>query len=224
MGWFSKEEKVPTLSRSPEGLAMPKKDPSMANDLPELPSFPNSPHNDSFNQEMVKSAVTDTNLPGENEVHFDIPEGVNITEEHGGSLLPPLPQRKPEETQEEAPVHESLKPKNLLPTKPITPVKTMPKDLPMSSISPSPEKKVAEKIFPAQKQPGEPIFVRFDKFSSSQKNFKKIKDKVSDIEKTLQKIADVKQKEDDELNKWAGEVDGLKMKLSQIDSEIFDQI
>jgi hypothetical protein len=171
---------------------------------------------------MVKSAVTDSSLPGENEVHFDIPEGVDITEEHKGSLLPELPPREIEGVSEEPNNLKSLKPQNLLPPKPFTPIKTNIKK-PSSTIH-SPDRKNKQEIPPPKKQLGEPIFVRFDKFSASQKNFKKITEKVSDIEKTLQKIADVKQKEDDELNKWAGEIEELKIRLSQIDSEIFDQI
>jgi len=224
MGWFSKEEKVPTLPQSPKELTMPEKNSSMSNELPELPTFPNSPHAENLNQEMVKSAVNDSNLPGENEVHFDIPEGVNITEEHGGSMLPSLPPRNSEDVHEN---HHSLvptKPNGLLPTSSAIPEK------PLSSpvVSPtSPEKPLGQatpKKTVSKKDANEPIFVRFDKFLASQKNFKKIQDKIADVEKTLAKISDIKQKEDEELTKWASEVEDLKARLSQIDDDVFNQI
>jgi len=224
MGWFSKEEKVPTLPASPKGLSMPEKNPSMSNELPELPTLPNTPHTENLNQEMVKSAVSDSNLPGENEVHFDIPEGVDITEEHGGSMLPSLPPRGPEDVHEN---HHSLvpaKPNGLIPPNPTVP-ETSPAPVVVSPASPGKNLSPAmPKKTLAKKESNEPIFIRFDKFLSSQKNFKKIQDKIADVEKTLAKIADIKQKEDEELNKWASEVEGLKTRLSQIDDDVFNQI
>jgi hypothetical protein len=70
----------------------------------------------------------------------------------------------------------------------------------------------------------EPIFVRIDKFQSAQKHFEQIKDKVKEIESIIGKIKDVKSKEEVELKGWAEDVERIKSKLSEIDSDIFDQI
>jgi hypothetical protein len=70
----------------------------------------------------------------------------------------------------------------------------------------------------------EPIFVRIDKFQSAQKHFEQIKNKVKEIESTIGKIKDVKSKEEVELKGWTEDVERIKSRLSEIDSDIFDQI
>ncbi|MCR4284620.1 MAG: hypothetical protein NUV97_01085 [archaeon] len=69
----------------------------------------------------------------------------------------------------------------------------------------------------------EPIFVRIDKFQASQKNFKEIREKVTDIENVLEKIKGVRAKEEEEINNWSTEVEKLKSRLTDIDSDIFNQ-
>jgi tetrahydromethanopterin S-methyltransferase subunit G len=70
----------------------------------------------------------------------------------------------------------------------------------------------------------EPIFVRIDKFQSAQKNFEHIKEKVKEIESVLGKIKSVRSKEEDELSGWADDIEKIKARLSEVDSDIFDQI
>ena len=70
----------------------------------------------------------------------------------------------------------------------------------------------------------DPIYVRIDRFQSSKKNFDKIKEKVTEVEKTLRKIKDVKEKEESELDEWSLEIEKLKSRLSEIDSDIFSQL
>ena len=48
--------------------------------------------------------------------------------------------------------------------------------------------------------------------------------RISRIESVLQKIKDVKSDEEKELEKWTGEVEKIKSRLSEIDSDIFDQL
>jgi len=73
-------------------------------------------------------------------------------------------------------------------------------------------------------KPMEPIFVRLDKFQASQKNFKEVKEKVAEIEGVLKKIKEVKAKEDEQISNWSTEIEKLKTRLSEIDSDIFSQI
>ncbi len=70
----------------------------------------------------------------------------------------------------------------------------------------------------------EPIFVRIDKFQIAQKNFGRIKDKIKNIELVLRKIKDVKSQEEVELKSWAEDVEKIKSRLTEIDTDIFSQI
>jgi len=70
----------------------------------------------------------------------------------------------------------------------------------------------------------EPIFVRIDKFQESKKDFIEIKTRLKDIENVLRKIKDVKVKEDAEIETWTQNIETLKARLSEIDSNIFDKL
>jgi|TARA_B100002003_G_scaffold245498_1_gene273405 hypothetical protein len=70
----------------------------------------------------------------------------------------------------------------------------------------------------------EPIFVRIDRFQSAQKSFEIVKSRLKEIESILKKIKDIRLKEDKEMNSWNEEIEDVKEKLSEIDSDIFDQI
>ena len=193
MGLFSKKEDVPTIPPAPQLPPLPKSQEPEKKDLPELPSFPSDSKNETLNQEMVKSAVSD--IPEDNEVNVEIPEGLHIEEEpkEESMMIPPKPslnevipeppQRRTLEINE--PTTNNKKPKT---------------------------------------RETEPIFVRIDKFQSAQKNFEKIKEKVKEIESVLRKIKDVKSQEETELKGWTEDVEKIKARLSEIDSGIFDQI
>jgi len=184
MGLFGKKEEVPKIPTAPTLPELPKIE--AAPGLPELPSFPSHPKNNDLNQEMVKSAVTDT--PSLEETKID---------EH-----PKSPPKQP--------IKESIP---TLPKPPIEkPIPTLPK-------IPSPPKNSKP-----EQNANEPIFVRIDKFQSSQKNFETIKDKVREIEAVLRKIKDIKLQEEEELKGWTEDIEKLKSRLTEIDNEIFNQI
>jgi len=201
MGWFSKKEEVPELPDSPILPEFPKSDEEKKKELPELPSFPSDSKNENFNQEMVKSAVGDNTSLGENEVHVEIPKNLHIEEVNKGeSLIPPKPSREHIAPEPSLEIKESAIPK-------------LPKREPIKHLG-----------HKATDDPTEPIFVRIDKFQSAQKNFEHIKNKIGNIESTLKKIKEIKIKEEEEINGWSKEVELLKSKLSEIDSDIFDKI
>jgi len=201
MGLFSKKEKVPEIPVAPSlpDLPKPKEQPEKK-DLPELPSFPANSKNENLNQEMVKSAVTDLPSPEENEVHVEIPEGLHVTEEQEGeSMIPPKP------SVEEA-----------IPQPPTMPSIADTKKRTLELNASTPNKPITKQV--------EPIFVRIDRFQSAQKNFENIKEKVKEIESVLSKIKGVKSHEETELKGWTEDVEKIKSRLAEVDSDIFDQI
>ena len=70
----------------------------------------------------------------------------------------------------------------------------------------------------------EPVYVRLDKFKITEEAFSEIQTKVSDIEKTLLKLKELRDKEQKELESWEQELQLLKSRLDSIDSHLFESI
>jgi hypothetical protein len=233
MGLFSKKEEVPKLPTAPALPELPKLGASEPKkELPELPSFPSSSKNDTFNQEMLKSAVTDMPSPGENEVHAQpktLPVVEEKKEESMASPSPPLQNSMPTSpkmpTAPIAPTLPTAPTTPTLPTAPPTPTLPAAPQLSPKVITPKPAKPksiISASSIPTQQD--EPIFIRIDKFQASQKNFETIKSKVEEIESVLRKIDDVKSQEEEELKGWTEDIEKIKSRLAEIDDDIFNQI
>ena len=200
MGLFSKKDEVPKILSTPTLPELPKPEQLEKKDLPGLPSFPTTPNNENFNREMVKSAVSDMPSPGEDEVNMGDQESLHIREEpEEEHTIPPRPSA-------ESPIPEPP----TIPSITDAPRKTLELTASMGGK-------------PVTKQ-AEPIFVRIDKFQSSQKNFEDIKNKVKEIELVLKKIKDVKSHEEIELKGWTEDIEKIKSRLTEIDDNIFNQI
>jgi len=70
----------------------------------------------------------------------------------------------------------------------------------------------------------EPIFVKINKFKDAIENFDQVKEKVSDIEKMLREIKDIKAREDQELKEWENEIHLIKTKIQGIDNSLFEKV
>ena len=234
MGWFSKKEKVPELPESPNLPEFPKSNEGTKKELPELPSFPSNPENENINQEIVKSAVGEISS-GENQVNVRIPANSHEKEGIGGSMIPPKLSsgnnlQEPPHQQTE---HQIPEPPRATIREPVEPRKAVEEprivEVPQRTISPQmpPKNQLPLRASPSQKpleKHEEPIFIRMDKFQSAQKNFENIKVKIQNIESTLNQIINIKRKEEEEINGWSNEVQMLKAKLSEVDSDIFNKI
>ncbi|MFH0808368.1 MAG: hypothetical protein V1888_02010 [archaeon] len=198
MGLFSKSEEIPIIPKASSLPELPKSEESVKRDLPGLPSFPVNSKNKKLNQEMVKSAVTDMPSPGENEMSVEIPQGIHV--------------RELDDEEEIISQTSSLRsPTSEYSTLP--PIPTLPERAPVPPVS-----KISMPTF------NEPIFVRIDKFQAAQKNFMQIKDKLEKIETVLKKIEEVRAREEVELKGWAEDITKIKLQITEVDMEIFDQI
>ncbi|NPE26868.1 hypothetical protein HNV12_02605 [Methanococcoides sp. SA1] len=199
MGLFKKDEKIPSIPKAPTLPELPQPEGVKKKNLPELPTFPANSQNENLNQAMVKSAVAETSAT-ENEVSVDIPTGVHVREiGEEDSGLPTLPSiaELPKETPELPPIPTAPQKINVQ-----VPISTTPKKVSLN----------------------EPIFVRIDKFQSSQKNLDSIKEKIGKIEVVMKKIEDVRSKEEAELKGWIEDISQIKSRLAEVDKNIFDQI
>jgi len=147
---------------------------SDANDIRDLPSFPDSEIGDSLSQEAVKSAIQPKRLT------MEIPE----------------------------PNFENLDYVKTEPRK--YPAQSKPSTIPVSA-----EKKEKGK---------EPVYIRVDKFKFAIDNFESIKEKISEVEKYLNKIREQKRREYEELDEWEKEIEAIKLRIDAVDNKIFSKL
>jgi len=227
MGWFSKKEEVPELPPAPSMSEFPKSNesdednsapnqtntfeqfPSNTNEqtvekrnLPELPTFPNSNNGNKINQEMVKSAVTDT--PEEKEETSGLPELPTTQVQVPGQTSVP---GKPEGIQKS----EFPRP-HAIPKKTTVELDSPPKQ----AIPQPPQNK--------QTKPDEPIFVRLDKYQDAKKSFNEVRNKVLEVENILTKLNENKEREETEIRMWTEKVSNIKSRLAEVDSKIFEKV
>lgn len=70
----------------------------------------------------------------------------------------------------------------------------------------------------------EVVYVRLDRFETSEKNFEDIKLKLQEIESNIKSVDRINQVEDDRLFSWGKNLEKIKNLLMKIDSKVFDQI
>lgn len=97
----------------------------------------------------------------------------------------------------------------------------IPEDTPktkFSSLLPSSviESRLSKKI--------EPVYIRIDKFKAAIQSFNEIQKKVAEVEDLLQKIKEMKQKEDEELRVWERDLETIKARIDAIDKGVFSKL
>lgn len=228
MRFFKKKEKVPELPSAPALPKLPgKEDKEDQYELPELPSFPNNSKNNNLNQEIVKSAISDNLSPREDEVDNrgseEAPEDLEGIERipsgsQNNKQMNPSP--KISSIPLQSPPYKSSIIDNLHSPKPVSkPIyssQTKHKSLTKSSaINHKKSNETSE---------AKPIFIRIDNFQIARRNIKQIKAKIEEMESLIGEIKKVKTKEEEEIKLWLGEVENLKTRLSELDSDVFSQI
>lgn len=70
----------------------------------------------------------------------------------------------------------------------------------------------------------EPVFIRIDKFEDALKTFGDTKRKISEIERHLNEIKKIKERETEELTNWENEIKSLKDEIEKVNRDIFSKI
>lgn len=70
----------------------------------------------------------------------------------------------------------------------------------------------------------EPVFIRIDRFEDALRIFNETKRKVSEIEKVLGEIKQIKEKEGEELRAWENDMKIIKSEMEKVDADIFSKI
>ena len=68
------------------------------------------------------------------------------------------------------------------------------------------------------------VFIKIDKFEESLKIFELIKIKIVDMEKLLEDIKEIKEKEEKELSYWMSEIQTIKNQTEKVERDIFSKI
>ena len=70
----------------------------------------------------------------------------------------------------------------------------------------------------------QPIFIRLDKFQTTHESLQDIRMKMEEVEKTIIKIKEVKEREDKEIEEWERELQLVKARLESIDTNLFENL
>jgi hypothetical protein len=200
MAWFKKEDDVPSLPPAPQ---LPRFD---SNSLETIPSPPQTPK-----KELPELPSFPSNPSNENLNQEIVKSAVNDHPEDSGDN---------EVIVEEVP--RPLHPQIGIPSVPKKEIVVEPKKFEHHFASPKPQ--IKPPVIRREVKESEPIFVRIDKFQSAQKDFEQIKVKLKEAESILKKVREVRSKEDSEISEWTHDLENLKSRLQEIDSNIFDQI
>jgi len=174
-------------------------------ELPKLPELPNIEENSLDNSEIHQLPSFPTNSLGEKFSQNTIKEAV--TEKKEGEEVPEAEDRQ----MMQRPLREP----------------PVPEFSHLEKIKGIPFEKRTDEIsedFETSTKKAEPVFIRIDKFEESLKIFEKTKDKISEIEKMLKNIKDVKENEERELKSWENEIEMIKKQIEKVDKNIFSKI
>ena len=69
-----------------------------------------------------------------------------------------------------------------------------------------------------------PVFIRIDNFEESLNVLREAEMKISEIEKSLKEIREIREKEELELNSWEKEIQSIKEQFEKIDKEVFSKM
>jgi len=67
----------------------------------------------------------------------------------------------------------------------------------------------------------EPVFVKINKYREALSSFEIVKKKLQETSNILERIRELKQKEDEEIEKWNQELASLKEKINAIEGKLF---
>ncbi|MCK5043383.1 hypothetical protein KAR52_00045 [Candidatus Pacearchaeota archaeon] len=195
MGWFKKKEKTGGRKEISQLHELPK--------LPELPELPEPFEKNKSSKSIHQLPSFPNDSLGEKFSQNTIKEAITGKKE-GERVF------EADDFESDEDYEERMMPK---------PVKTPRTKEFSSSKIPQEFKAAARKVKEA-----EPIFIRIDKFEESLQIFEQTKKQISEIEKMLSNIKKVKEKEEEELEFWEGEIKTAKEQIEKVDEDLFSKI
>jgi len=87
--------------------------------------------------------------------------------------------------------------------------------------APAREKPMREEPEEVQKR-GQTLFVQIDRYKEAAAKMEHIKEKITEAERILEKLDEMKSKEDEELTKWHHDLETIKSKILSVDKSLFE--
>lgn len=202
---------IPSLPAIPSFSFPTSKTPS---DLPEVMG-------DTNNQEAIKMALgSSEKISGDSGAVSSPSESLSIPPINS-QRIPPVSQSVSSSALPELPKYEMRQPvSNVLPT---PPVKQTPLVNPfVQAPEPVVEPVVEEKF--VKKDASESIFVRIDKFNSAKRDVEEIGRDLKQITNVIEKITDIKLKEDEEITEINKTLEEIKNRINRIELDVFNRI
>ena len=106
---------------------------------------------------------------------------------------------------------------------PMTPSIAPPQPMP-TPFSKEENKAITKEINPMSPKKDEPFFVRIDKFNQAKDNFEDISRKLNDLERLIEKMDDLKVRENKEIEDFKKDTGSIKQTLTEVDKEIFSKL
>ena len=200
--WFNKKEEkekmpsVPELPRLPELPELPEL--PTENDLDDdfrIHKLPSFPNN-SFGQKFSQNTIKDV-VAGKKEDERGF--GADDFAVGNSRQMMQRPLAEPEEPEIELPFRNEIKNKT---------------------------REIPDEYKPVLKRAKEtePIFVRIDKFEESADSIEEIKIQITEMEKILGDIRQVKDKEEKEIQAWEDEIRKIKRQIEEINQNVFSKV
>jgi len=220
----SSSEEAPEIPTLPE---LPSFSQSISKPSVDLPAMPGDAR-DISNQEAIKSAIDSSEkISGDSGAVNSPSENLQIppVSSQGIPPLPSAPYAQPR-TLPELPKFESKQPP-FVNKVPEPPIKQTPLVNPFIE-STEPDKSVPEPIPQEEKtvrrDAADSIFVRIDKFNSAKRDVEEIGRDLKQITQVIEKINDIKLKEDEEVTEINKTLEEIKNRINRIELDVFNRI
>ncbi|MEK6824042.1 MAG: hypothetical protein AABY06_03320 [Nanoarchaeota archaeon] len=215
MSLFKKKERKKEMGELPElpRLIDLPEEIEFNKNLPQLPDYSSNNINNNFFQNKFNEEQKTRNflIPKKDKINSSFQEGNQIKEAISG--------KKEEMFEANEFVREQMMPEHMeinsnkklnleFPYK----MERPPKDLELRNWSEAKTKKTGQ------------VFIRIDKFEESLKIFEITKSKIVEMEKLLEDIKELKEKEEKELSYWMAEIQTIKNQTEKVERDIFSKL
>ena len=214
---FGKKELKTEKSRLPD-LPSPKysmggaiaNPPIEREDIENLPSFPDSPSQNSFSQAMIKDAVSDSSHNSDQQEDVQMEEWKPSNFKSNLLQTNDYPIEEGDLNNEEQQIEESVAQEEQF------------EDIEEEAPLRREEKRNTPKM--AEKSKNEDIFIKIDKFHSARRSLYDLKAKLDDVNGLLRKIRETRLREEQELAQWEKELLHAKTRIANVTENIFEKV
>ncbi len=232
MGLFKKKgvkkefKDLPELPKIPKLPELPEES-EFETTLPKIPRYSTNSLNNEFSQNTIKNAIS-----GKKEEMFEadefaeeqmMPKHLEMKPSDFARLNPEGKFEKSERGREQSVLTRITNKNNYETGREESREQSNKMEFPYKMERPSKEFELRSWQEPKIKKSGQ-VFIKIDKFEESLKIFELTKNKISEMEKLLEDIKELKEKEEKELDYWMAEIQTIKNQTEKVERDIFSKL